>query len=375
MFCMGCGAEIRPHADVCSVCGRKLSDPSGAALRPAARAAVQPASEMAAQALVDTAPRAVAPRASYFEPPPPAASAMAPSAVAPSIGYGDTELLAIPRDTPGRLVLVLALLLAADLFAPWIAFDGTHVAPARFSVPMVLVVGLLVAAAVSVIYAPFRQRAYYAAYPVVLGAAAFGAAATLTLLLGPFASPLTATFVAHVLAAPVVAQNLANLTPVSMPPTLALAADTGLYVFLLGSASLTVAGYQAFVNAVTAAAAPAASVSHSLGRSEAIAPLTGVTAGIAAGMPGVPGVMPPASRVPDSAAGVPAPQWGPAYAASAAASGQVAAGAAPSATESGRSSVVLPGTEGWNRAPEAPAVGRNAPPMPGLRSGPRTRPH
>jgi hypothetical protein len=360
MFCMGCGAEIRPHADVCPVCGRKLSDPSGAALRPAARAPVLPAHELAAPAPVDTAPRAAAPRASYLELPPPAASAMAPS-----IGYGDTELLAIPRDTPGRLVIVLALLLAADLFAPWAVFDGTHVAPAHFSVPMVLAVGLLVAAAVSVIYAPFRQRAYYAAYPVVLGAAAFGAAATLTLMLGPLASPLTATFVAHVLAAPVVAQNLANPTPMTSPPTLALAADTGLYVFLLGSASLTVAGYQLFINAVTAAAAPVARVPYPLGQ---VAP---VAAGAVANAPGA---LPAASRAADVTAGAPAPQWGPAHAASAPAASQVAAGAVPSAAGNGQGGVILPGTEGWNRVPEAPAVGRNAPPMPGLRSGPRTRP-
>ncbi len=365
MFCMGCGAEIRPHADVCSVCRRELSDPSSASLRPAGRASVQHALEMATAAPVDTAPQAAAPRASYLVPPPPVASA-----IAPSIGYGDTELLAIPRDAPGRLVLVLALLLAADLFAPWIAFDGSHVAPARFSLLVVLGVGLLVAAAASVVYAPFRQRAYYAAYPVVLGAAAFGAAATLTLIVGPLASPLTATFVAHVLAAPVVAQNLATPAPVNSPPTLALAADTGLYVFLIGSASLTVAGYQLFVNAVTAAAAPVARMPHPLGRAESFEPV----AGVAAGMARVQVVMPPVSRVADSAAGAPVTGWGPAYAASAAASSQVAAGASPTAAGNGPTGVVLPGTEDWNRAPEAPVVGRNASPLHGLRSGPRTRP-
>ncbi len=363
MFCMGCGAEIRPHADVCSVCGRKLSDSPGAMLtqRPAGRAPVPPALEMAASLPADTAPRAVAPRASYLEPPPPAASALTPS-----IGYGDTALLAIPRDTPGRLVLVLALLLAADLFAPWIAFDGSHVAPARFSLLALLVAGLLVAVAASVVYAPFRQRAYYAAYPVVLGAAAFGAAATLTLMVGPLASPLTDAFVAHVLATPIMAPVAANPNLVNSPPTLALAADTGLYVFLIGSASLTVAGYQLFVNAVTAAAAPVVRVPHPLGRVEAVEPVMGVAAGVA-------GVMPQASRASDSAAGAPALNWGPASAASAAASSQAAA-TLPSAAGNEWTGVVLPGTEGWSRVPETPAVGRNAPPMRGLRSGPRTGP-
>jgi hypothetical protein len=238
------------------------------------------------------------------------------------------ELLGLPRDAAGRLVLVLAIVLALDLQAPWVAFDGTHISPARFSLPMLLVAGLLIAAAGSVIYAPFRQRPYYAAYPVVLGAAAFGAAATLTLMVGPFASPLSAAFVAHVLASPVVAQNLANPTPVSTPPTIELAADIGLYVFLGGSAIFTVAGYQLFVNAAVSSAVPAA------------------TAGQAN----------PAATSPSAAPG----RVEPAAFVSAGMSTPSDRGSLPPPPSRDQAGVVLPGSAGWDRPMDAPSR-RNPP--------------
>jgi hypothetical protein len=338
MFCMGCGAELRPYADACSVCGRKLGD-APSSVRFHAGRAFAPSVEMAPALPSDTAPHA----ATALPLPP----AYPTNAIAPSIGYGDTEALSIPRDPPGRLVLALALVLAADLQAPWVAFDGTHIAPARFSLPMLLVTGLFLAAAASVVYAPFRQRAYYAVYPLLLGAAAFGAAATLTLMVGPLASPLTATFVAHVLAAPEISGSLSNPNATT---TLALAADTGLYVFLIGSAALTVAGYQLFVNAVAAGAA--------LVPRGALVP-SAVGPAAAAGV-----------RLSDSRLSDP---MGRALAASNPASAATADQTATAAPPSGalRPAVVLPGAEGWTRTPDMPAVGRNAPSSRSLRGVPR----
>jgi hypothetical protein len=277
-----------------------------------------------------------------------AASQAAPHVgpIAPSIDYGDTELLAIPRDAPGRLVLIVALVLAADLQAPWIAFDGTHVAPSHFTALMLLVTGLLLAAAASVIYSPLRARAYFAAYPLVLGAASFGATAVLALLAGPLASPLMATFVAHVMADPAIDRNLAN--PISSPPTLALAADTGLYVFLIGTLILGVAGYQILVNAVAAAAPP-----HSI----AAAPVAGRPAQSGADGGTIHGARPHE----EATAGVP-PATVPGPSSRGPESG-------PSTRGPTRTSVVLPGSDGWNQAPEAPPVGRNAPSPRGMQGG------
>ena len=54
-----------------------------------------------------------------------------PRAAAPSVSSGDLALFALPGDVTGRLVVVLPLLLAADLLAPWIVLGDAQIAPAR----------------------------------------------------------------------------------------------------------------------------------------------------------------------------------------------------------------------------------------------------
>lgn len=265
------------------------------------------------------------------------------SPAAPSIAYGDLQQVSIPRDAAGRLVLVVAVILALDLEAPWIAFDGTSISPARFVLPALLVAALLLAAAASVVYSPLRRNPYAAVYPVVLGAAAFGAAATLTLMVGPFAPALSATFVAHVLAAPVVVQNLANPDPVLSPPTIALAADTGLYVFLLGSAILAAAAYQRVVRSAAALAGPA------------VAPASTVGAGRTA--------FDGAADAPTHPERAVATASGPT---SAADRGELPASPPTPAAEP--PGVVLPGSSGWDRPSDAP-LGRSAPNSRGLPLG------
>jgi hypothetical protein len=313
------------------------------------------------------APNGFAGYGEALPPPPPAVLNVLPIApraapsVTPSIGYGDVQLMGIPHDAAGRLVLVLSLLMAADLLAPWIAFDGDTITPSRFGLPVLFVAALLVAAAASVMYAPLRARLAYAAFPLVLGAAALGAATVLWLLVGPLASDVSARFVAHVLANPAVLRFTTVAS--SGPPTLALSPDAGLYAFLLGAAGLTIAGYQFLVSAA------AANASLSLPALTATPPAA---------------EEPPVSGAAEDASGLPIPQpltrAAPQVAAPAVAP---ALTQTPPATDAPTTqtpaqtglppAVILPGTADWHRASETPANGRVAPPLRGLgrQGGPR----
>ncbi|HEX6820329.1 MAG TPA: zinc ribbon domain-containing protein [Ktedonobacterales bacterium] len=333
MFCMGCGAEIRPHARVCAVCGRPVAESPASV--------VDPSGGRVPSTSLETAPR----RPATPLPPPPPVPLARP--LAPSIAYGDTRLIGIPRDTVGRLVLVLSLLLAADLFAPWIAFDGAHVAPVHFFIPSLLLMGLFAISAAVAVYTPFRHGPYYAALPVVLGAAAFGAAALLAIVVGPLASPLTNAVVARIL------DDMGGGFPPTdsfTVPSISLAGDTGLYVFLIGSGILTVAGYQMMIFAASARSivvSPAIAPQH-LAVASAVASADG---GAAHG------------QTSDRSHG---DVEMPASALSASSHPAGSADALPAPASAG--SVALPGSAEWSRAPDVPNVGRNVPPLRGLTS-------
>lgn len=340
MFCMGCGAEIRPHARACAVCGRPVTESPASV--------VDPSGGRVPSTSLETAPR----RPTIPSPPPPPVPLARP--LLPSIGYGDTRLISVPRDTAGRLVLVLSLLLAADLFAPWIALDGTHIALAQFVLPSLLLAGLFAVAAAVAVYTPFRQAPYYAAFPVVLGAATFGASALLAVLVGPLASPLTNALLVRILT------DAGGFSPgdsVALPtvPLISLAGDTGLYVFLIGSVVLTVAGYQMMILAAgarsavaSAAIAPATAVPHVGVATEATQPIGAAAAHEHSGHHSHGDAQPPAPAL-------------PAPVAPAAADGPDLTRATTSA-----GSVALPGSEAWTRAPDVPNIGRNVPPLRGL---------
>jgi hypothetical protein len=271
-----------------------------------------------------------------------------------------------------------------------VAFDGGHLTPVRFGLPTLLVAALFVATAASVVYTPLRQRIAYAAFPLVLGAAALGASGVLWLVVGPLGASVASAFVAHVLANPSVGQYT-NLAPVG-PPTIELAPDIGLYAFILGAAGLTAAGYQLLVSAMEVAAAPLSSpvVSGATAGTEtalafempgvaemteaaesavvsalpAAEPLTGDA--LPAGPSGAPSSGAPSSGAPSSGA----PSSGAPSSAMAAPATQPPR--AKPAT-SGATGVVLPGTAGWHHASDTPTGGRNAPPLHGLtrQGGPR----
>ncbi len=336
MFCMGCGAEIRPHARVCVVCGRPVTESPASVVAPTGGR------------VPSTSPETYPRRPAEKPVPPPPLPLARP--YAPSIDYGDTRLISVPKDAAGRLVLVLSLLLCADLFAPWVAFDGTHVVPARFFVPSLLVTGLFAVAMAVALYTPFRQAPYYAAYPVVLGAAAFGGAALLALIVGPLATPITSAFIAHILAD--AANNGTLLIDPQQPPSISLAADTGLYVFLIGSAILTVAGYQLLI--LAASARPAMTIMAQLAPA-ALLPLPAPeleTATVTAGSLGDGDSAP---------SGVP-------FASPADLTASHANGGAPRTTPA---SVILPGSDEWTRTPNSPNIARNAPQLRGLGNPPR----
>jgi len=336
MFCLGCGTELRPHAEACSVCGRRVSD---GPLTIAPNTGRLPFAPIGAQVGAQAAPASPAPLTPRAAIPPPAA---------PSIAYGDIERLGLPRDQPGRWVLIISLLLAADLYIPWVGFPDAHIAPSQFGTPAVIAAALLLAAGASVIYAPLRQRPYYAAFPMVLGAAALGAGGVLWLLLGPFASPLTEALVAHALANPALERFV--IQDASVASGLIPVPDAGLYAFVLGSAILTIAGYRLFVEAVAVTVSPrprpiaedaARAIGEAPDEDDAGSPLA------AGGAAGIAPSAPPAG---------PALAEGPSRGAS-----------------DGWPGIALPGTASWERASERPIIPRKGPAMrgPGGRVGPR----
>src|SRR5690349_9595808 len=128
MFCLGCGAELSARAEVCAVCGRPAHPESPLSPR-APQRATSAAPSVATTAAAGSAPfsmrRAAIPIPSIPSPAPQSRAA------APSVSSGDLALFALPGDVTGRLVVVLPLLLAADLLAPWIVLGDAQIAPAR----------------------------------------------------------------------------------------------------------------------------------------------------------------------------------------------------------------------------------------------------
>ncbi len=180
-----------------------------------------------------------------------------PRTAAPSVSSGDLALFALPGDVTGRLVVVLPLLLAADLLAPWIVLGDAQIAPARAGL-LALVVALPFALiAAMTVYLPFRQRPVLAAIPLVVSALALGGGLILLLMVGPFGGRVVSLIGGGTIARLNVFIVSGTQTPI--PGPLPLAPDIGLYAFVAGAGALVVASYRrldALITSQYSAAAP-----------------------------------------------------------------------------------------------------------------------
>jgi hypothetical protein len=265
----------------------------------------------------------------------PASPSQAPRsrAAAPSVSGGDLALFALPGDVAGRLVVILPLLLAADLLAPWIVLGDAQIAPARAGLFALVVALPFALIAAMTVYLPFRQRPVLAAIPLVVSALALGGGLVLLLMVGPFGGRVVSLIGGGTIARLNVFIVSGTQTPI--PGPLPLAPDIGLYAFIVCAGALVVASYRrldALITSQYSAAAPAVTPATAPGQASEEAPK--ISEGGASGGRS-PEAQPPESR---SAAHV-----------------------AP-----------LPGTPGWNEAPQLPAIVRNAPPIRGMR---RIDPH
>jgi hypothetical protein len=322
MFCLGCGAELTARAEVCAVCGRPAHPESPMSPR-APQRATSAAPRVATNAAVGNSPSLM--RRAAIPVPPPRGLA------APSVSSGDLGLFALPGDVTGRLVVVLPLLLAADLLAPWIILGDAQIAPARagfFALVIALPFALIAAMTV---YLPFRQRPVLAAIPMVVSALALGGGLILLLMVGPYGGRVVSLIGGGTIARLNVFIVSGTQTPI--PGPLPLAPDIGLYAFIVGAGVLVVASYRRLDALITSQYSAAAPV------------MTPATA--------------PASSE-QASEEAPKIQVGR------------ASGANPSGTQSAENqrsapSTPLPGTPGWNEAPQLPAIVRNAPPIRGMR--------
>jgi hypothetical protein len=262
-----------------------------------------------------------------------ASPAPQPRAAAPSVSSGDLALFALPGDVTGRLVVVLPLLLAADLLAPWIVLGDAQIAPARAGLFALVVALPFALIAAMTVYLPFRQRPVLAAVPLVVSALALGGGLILLVMVGPFGGRVVSLIGGGTIARLNVFIVTGTQTPI--PGPLPLAPDIGLYAFVVGAGALVVASYRRLDTLITSQYSATAPV------------MTPAMAPAAAGQASEEAPQAPEGSAPGARS--PAVENRP---------------SAPTAP--------LPGTPGWNEAPQLPAIVRNAPPIRGMR---RIDPH
>jgi len=206
MFCLRCGTEAPRLARECPVCGAPLSGLASAAPNEGASTAKQNGAVAASS--VAAASNAVN--------------------VQPSIGLGGLQTPGPPRDALGRIIVCIALALAADELLPWVAVNNvTYKALTEFGLPAVLLVVLLGFACVPVFVPALRSHPVWSALPFAIGCLCLGFTCAVWLML----SPLT---------------NLATVTSTgpgfSAVPSVVILPHWGLYLFVLGSLAFIFAG-------------------------------------------------------------------------------------------------------------------------------------
>ena len=227
MFCQQCGAEAPTRALTCPTCGHDLG-----------RSAADLRSNMTLPEFLSSSPGI--------------SNLSLPFAISPlsaTIQPGDLDRPGWPRDALGRLLLLIVLTLAVDLFLlPWRLVGSQHEtlpAPAGMAIAV-----LVLLAAVPLFHPALRRRPMWAILPVLVGGVCLGIGVAFWVNPTPptiFVSGLTGRF----------PTGDDIISGGAIP-------DVGLFGFLIGALILVGVGYQIFLAAarnsgvvpvVTAAAA------------------------------------------------------------------------------------------------------------------------
>ncbi|HEX8034948.1 MAG TPA: hypothetical protein VF510_13920 [Ktedonobacterales bacterium] len=327
MFCLGCGAEAPFRAASCPVCGRSLSPFSDSTEAPR-----DTSSESAASSGTRFAVLASASLQTTLHPSP---ATTPPAAVVSATG--------LPRDTAGRVLLLTAIALAADLLAPWSIVYGQQKTMAANGTPAMALLALFILAALPIMRPDYRARPLFAVAPLAVGAFCLGAGIFYWAILGrenatyqPVANSWSSQGV-------IIGSHSVIAQPVVSP-------DFGLYLFLIGGAVLAVVGYQLFLQAALASAratitpaAQPASPQLSTVPSSASMPLATPIA------PAMPIAAPTAASSPLAVVSAPESQPVPA-------SSSTAVPARPTGTPD--RPIALPGSAAWNEPPALPTYVR-----------------
>lgn len=204
MFCLECGAEMAIRARACPVCGHVYGDRE--------RSLSESPLGQGAHGTMTFAPPADH-----------AALGRTAHASGSVVHVGDRAVTGLPHDLPGRVVLAVSLGMAADLILPWISVNSVNVTPASIGAPVVVVVAMLAMAVLPVFTSSLRQHPVWSALPLIIGAFCVGISGCIWLLLAPLTQIFAASFG-------------------SDPSNLSLSPQAGLYLFLIGSATLLVSG-------------------------------------------------------------------------------------------------------------------------------------
>jgi hypothetical protein len=273
-----------------------------------------------------------------------------------------------PRDTPGRLLLLTVIGLAADLLAPWSNVYGQREAMAHIGAPALGLVALFALAALPLVRGAFRHEPLIGMLPLLVGAFCAGIGAMYWLLLyreNQQATPIPTDFAPDVIGAQ------------SHVGDVVIAPDIGLYLFLIGSGVLVVAGYQMFLAASSSRAASLAGMAAS---AAGTAPAGNTAAAgvnvvarpaqagvVAAGPAGPAGPAGQGSQVASrptlgAAEGSAGANGLNGHAPAAPGAGTLEAGrlAEHASNGAGGARVALPGSTAWNEAPQQPSIMRPA---------------
>jgi hypothetical protein len=233
MFCNACGSEISLAAEVCPSCGQPIAKATTRTLTHTGAARIASAAVASRSGSWARTAETVAP-------------AVAPPAFAPStasIFAGDLDVPGFPRDLPGRVALLTGLVMAADLLLPWVNVNGAGYAPTRAGLPALALLLALVAVVAPPLVPRWRRAPITHLLPFGVGAFLLGFTGALWVFAGPLAPMITMTLLARIInsGAPFEVNTAAGAT-LSASPIL-VAPAIGLYVFLIGACTLTVAGY------------------------------------------------------------------------------------------------------------------------------------
>lgn len=248
MFCSACGSEISLAAEVCPSCGRPVAT-SGAPGASGSSGVHALARVGGGRGSISSASDVSGSSGSWALPPEMRARAVADSPAASmaaaSIHAGDLDTPGFPRDLPGRVALLTALVMGADLLLPWFSVNGDGYAPTRVGAPAL---GLLLALAM-VIVPPLNPRWRHTSLvrmaPFGIGAFLLGLGVAAWAITGPLAPMLIHAIAARmgVIVTPGVVSTPDGA--VLLPSPVNIAPALGLYVFQVGACALIVAGYLA----------------------------------------------------------------------------------------------------------------------------------